>query len=119
MINFKVNSPLIICLGISLFGMIGCSNKTYEDCILEYVKPGMGEDAVFHVRKACNTKFKEHSDDPFRWWWEEKYEKGIQAEAPAPAAPYVEAPTAITPSDDSSAKTKNFDDAPWNKPPQK
>ena len=46
-----------ILLAIPLLLLTGCNASTYEECILENMKPGMVKVAVFSVRKACRNKF--------------------------------------------------------------
>jgi len=41
---------------IFLLGLAGCSPKTYEDCLLEKIKPGMSEQAINAVTYACTGK---------------------------------------------------------------
>ena len=43
--------------GITILSSCSKEPDNYDDCILEHIKSGQSDSAVFHIRKACKSKF--------------------------------------------------------------
>lgn len=54
-----IKHVLVSAILVALTGGCGGGPRSYDDCILQYVKAGMTSDAVGAVRGSCHAKFPE------------------------------------------------------------